>query len=90
MASALTIAVGQYSDKGQKASNQDFHGLCVPDALQLHSKGIAIALADGISSSAVSHIASQTAVGGFLHDYFCTPETWPVKQSAQRVLRASN
>jgi serine/threonine protein phosphatase PrpC len=86
MASALTIAVGQYSDKGQKASNQDFHGLCVcvcvPDALQLHSKGIAIALADGISSSAVSHIASQTAVGGFLHDYFCTPETWPVKQSA--------
>lgn len=90
MTSALTIATGQYSDKGQKACNQDFHGLCIPQDVHLHSKGIAIALADGISSSAVSQIASQTAVGGFLQDYFCTPETWSVRQSALRVLHASN
>ncbi|MGV8843525.1 MAG: protein kinase domain-containing protein [Pseudomonas sp.] len=90
MPSALTISVGQYSDKGRKESNQDFHGICIPYEPQLSSKGIAIALADGISSSAVSHVASQTAVAGFLQDYFCTAETWSVKQSAQQVLRASN
>src|SRR5690606_6276000 len=54
------------------------------------SKGIALAVADGISSSAVSHIASEAAVSGFLADYYCTSDAWSVKTSAQRVLMASN
>lgn len=90
MSSALKISVGQHSDKGRKESNQDFHGIYVPKEPQLSSKGVAIALADGISSSDVSHLASQTAVTGFLEDYFCTSEAWSVKQSAQRVLYATN
>ncbi len=90
MSSALKTAVGQHSDKGRKEINQDFHGIYIPNEPQLSSKGIAIALADGISSSDVSHLASQTAVNGFLADYFCTSEAWSVKQSAQRVLYATN
>ncbi|MEH6387860.1 bifunctional protein-serine/threonine kinase/phosphatase [Pseudomonas profundi] len=86
----LRIAVGQYSDKGRKQTNQDFHGLCIPCEPLLSSKGIAIALADGISSSDVSHIASQSAVASFLEDYYCTAETWSVKKSVQRVLAATN
>lgn len=86
----LKISAGQYSDQGRKASNQDFHGLCVPPEPQLSSKGIAIALADGISSSEVSQIASQSAVSGFLEDYYCTSEAWSVKTSAERVLVATN
>ncbi len=90
MATALEISVGQYSDRGRKAQNQDFHGLLVPERYQRSTKGIAIALADGISSSNVSQVASEAAVTGFLNDYFSTPDTWSVKQSAQRVLRATN
>ncbi|MDF1818635.1 MAG: protein kinase [Immundisolibacteraceae bacterium] len=90
MASQLKISAGQYSDKGRKAVNQDFLGLRIPVEPLLTSKGIAIALADGISSSDVSHIASQTAVANFLDDYYCTSEAWSVKKSAQRVLTASN
>lgn len=90
MANALKISVGQYSDKGRKDANQDFHGMFVPREPQLGLKGIAIALADGISSSDVSHLASQAAVTGFLEDYFCTSEAWTVKKSAQRVLQAVN
>lgn len=90
MSSQLNVAVGQYTDKGRKEINQDFHGLFIPREPLLHAKGIAIALADGISSSAVSQIASETSVKGFLADYFSTPETWSVKQSAQRVLVATN
>lgn len=86
----LKISAGQYSDQGRKASNQDFHGLCVPPEPQLSSKGIAIALADGISSSEVSQVASQSAVTGFLEDYYCTSEAWSVKTSAERVLVATN
>ncbi|HCP54045.1 MULTISPECIES: bifunctional protein-serine/threonine kinase/phosphatase [Pseudomonas] len=90
MASQLEVTVGQHSDKGRKAANQDFHGVYIPQEPQLTAKGIAIALADGISSSAVSHIASESAVGSFLGDYFCTSDAWSVKKSAQRVLMAAN
>ncbi|MUT72853.1 protein kinase [Pseudomonas stutzeri] len=90
MPSQLAISLGQYSDRGRKPANQDFHGACVPADAQLASKGIAIALADGISSSEVSHVASETAVASFLSDYFCTSDAWSVKQSAQRVLVAIN
>jgi serine/threonine protein phosphatase PrpC len=47
-------------------------------------------LADGISSSSVSRIASESAVKGFLTDYYCTSDSWSVKTSAQRVLEATN
>jgi len=90
MSSKLKLSIGQYSDKGRKESNQDFHGIYIPKEPLLTSKGIAIALADGISSSEVSHIASETAVKSFLSDYFCTSEAWSVQKSAQRVLIATN
>jgi serine/threonine protein phosphatase PrpC len=86
----LQISLGQYTDKGRKESNQDFHGACIPGEPQLAEKGIAIALADGISSSNVSQIASQSAVRVFLEDYYCTSPAWSVKKSAQTVLMAVN
>ena len=90
MPSELKISAGQYSDRGRKETNQDFHGIYVPEEPQLGSKGIAIALADGISSSAVSDVASQYAVTGFLEDYYCTSDAWSVKTSAERILSATN
>ncbi|MGE0114646.1 MAG: protein kinase [Steroidobacteraceae bacterium] len=90
MSCELKISVGQYSDKGRKDTNQDFHGVCIPGEPQLSSKGVVIALADGISSSDVSQVASQSAIKGFLEDYYCTSDAWSVKTSAQRVLNATN
>ncbi|MGR9074395.1 MAG: protein kinase domain-containing protein, partial [Gammaproteobacteria bacterium] len=90
MAGQLKISLGQCSDTGRKETNQDFYGVCIPKEPLLSSKGIAIALADGISTSDVSQIASEAAVSGFLEDYFCTSEAWSVKKSAQRVLIAAN
>jgi serine/threonine protein phosphatase PrpC len=43
-----------------------------------------------LSSSDVSRIASESAVKGFLADYYCTSDTWSVKMSAQRVIAATN
>ena len=86
----LRITLGQHSQRGQKPVNQDFHGAVIPDAPMLAAKGIAVALADGISSSALSHIASETAVKNFLDDYYCTSAAWSVTTSATRVIRALN
>jgi serine/threonine protein phosphatase PrpC/ribosomal protein L39E len=90
MARKLTISVGQHSDKGRKELNQDFHGALIPEEPLLGLKGIAIALADGISSSSVSQIAAESAIKSFLTDYYCTSEAWSVKTSAQRVIAATN
>jgi serine/threonine protein phosphatase PrpC len=90
MSGELKISVGQHSDKGRKAVNQDFHGVLVPQEPLLSLKGISAALADGISSSSVSQVASETAVKSFLTDYYCTSESWSVKTSAQRVIGATN
>src|SRR6266849_9258600 len=90
MSRELKISIGQHSDKGRKETNQDFHGALIPEQPALGLKGIAIALADGISSSNVSQIASESAIKGFLTDYYCTSESWSVKTSAQRVIAATN
>jgi serine/threonine protein kinase len=86
----LRVTVGQFSDKGRKSSNQDFVANRLPKNSLLDMKGIALAMADGISSSELSHIASETAVKNFLEDYYCTSEAWSVKGSAERVLTAIN
>ncbi|MEW6146852.1 MAG: protein kinase domain-containing protein [Bradyrhizobium sp.] len=90
MTRGLLISVGQHSDKGRKPVNQDFHGVLIPEEPLLSLKGIAAVLADGISSSTVSQIASESAVKSFLMDYYCTSESWTVKTSARRVLDATN
>lgn len=90
MTKTLKISVGQHTSAGRKPINQDFHGVFTPKEPQLSSKGIVVALADGISSSSVSQIAAETAVTGFMQDYYSTSDCWSVKTSALRVLRATN
>ena len=51
-----------FRTRGARTTNQDFHGVLCPDEPLLSPKGIAIALADGISSSKVAHVASKSAV----------------------------
>ena len=86
----LRLAVGQHSDAGVKPLNQDFHGVAQPTDAQRRSRGIALAIADGISSSPVSQIASAAAVRGFLEDYYGTSDAWTVRRAAQCVLAATN
>ncbi|MBY0412040.1 MAG: bifunctional protein-serine/threonine kinase/phosphatase, partial [Burkholderiaceae bacterium] len=90
MGKALCVTLGQHSQAGHKGINQDFHGAMLPLGSQRTIKGIAVALADGIGSSAVSQEASAAAVRGFLGDYYATSEAWSVRRSAQRVLGATN
>ncbi len=90
MATSLQVSIGQYSDAGAKPENQDAHGAWVPEDAELHSKGVAMALADGISTSDVAHVASETAVKSFLTDYYCTSAAWSVKKAGHRVIDATN
>lgn len=95
MAKLLSVCVGQSSIAGIKPENEDFLGCYIPssdtnDAEQLESKGIAVAIADGMSGSDAGKEASQVSVSLFLSDYYGTPESWTVKQAATKVLTALN
>lgn len=90
MSKSLSVCIGGATDKGVKAVNQDFLGSITPKEPILSTKGIALAMADGISSSKVSQIASESAVGSFLTDYYCTSDSWSVKSSVQKVIKSVN
>lgn len=88
--STLLISFAQKSEAGRKPENQDTVGARIPESNLLTTKGIAVAIADGVSSSKAAREASQTAIAGFLSDYFATPETWRTQQSAMRVIQSLN
>ena len=87
---ALAISLGGWSEAGAKPANQDFYGAVVPRGAALAAKGIAVAIADGISSSRHGRVAAETAVKSFLTDYYCTSEAWSVRHSASQVIAATN
>ena len=84
------IQIGQYSIAGRKKRNDDSYGVMVPVGRQLAEKGIAMAVADGMSSSEGAKEASENCVKSFLEDYYATHASWTVKKSVGVVLRAVN
>ncbi len=84
------IEIGQHSEAGPKPGNDDSFGVLLPEPPLCETKGIAMAIADGMSSCADPKAASETAVKSFLEDYYCTHESWPVETSVSRVLTSVN
>ncbi|MBV1900783.1 MAG: protein phosphatase 2C domain-containing protein, partial [Kordiimonadaceae bacterium] len=86
----LTVQVGQYSRKGAHDTNADSYGVMCPSGRTLELKGIAAAIADGMSTSTAAKEASETSVKSFLCDYLDAPESWAIKTAASRILSATN
>ncbi len=84
------ISVGQHSIAGAKDRNDDSFGVLIPEGALLASHGIAMAIADGMSSSEGAKEASENCIKSFLSDYYCTHASWSVKKSVGVVLRATN
>ncbi len=90
MTTGPSVTIGQCSEAGRKARNDDSYGVVVPEPALLETKGIAMVIADGMSSSEAAKVASETCVHSFLDDYYSTHPSWTVKTSVQRVLTAIN
>ncbi|PHZ85131.1 bifunctional protein-serine/threonine kinase/phosphatase [Paremcibacter congregatus] len=84
------ITIGAFSDKGVKQENEDSYGVMLPEELQTLTKGIAVAVADGMSGCQAGKAASETCVKSLLEDYFSTPDSWSVKKSISKILLATN
>lgn len=86
----LDVSFGGYSIAGIKPSNEDAFAAHQPSLGTRFTKGSVACIADGVSCSENAQRASQTSVTQFIEDYYSTPETWPVKKAAARVLSSMN
>lgn len=86
----LTVSIGHATRAGLRERNEDFVGMVTPNEPELSTKGLIAAVADGVSGNDGGREASEYTVRGLLTDYYATPDTWPITQSLDRVIKAIN
>lgn len=84
------LAFSSASSAGRRQQNDDACAICQPDGPELRSRGALAAVADGVASAEAGGEAARAAISGFLSDYYSTPQTWPLKKAAARVLQSLN
>jgi serine/threonine protein phosphatase PrpC len=87
---ALQLSFGEATATGPRAENQDAIRVVTPAPGLAASKGILLALADGVSQCADGGLAARATLQALALDYYATPETWAVAQSLDRLLVAHN
>ncbi len=86
----LQITIGQASETGPRERNEDYCGAVTPTDGQLATKGVLLAVADGVGGNAGGREAAEMTVRGVLSDYYATPETWGITTALDKVLTALN
>lgn len=86
----LSVSASYATRQGLRARNEDFVGMVTPNEPELTTKGLIAAIADGVSGNDGGREASEYTVRGLLTDYYATPDTWPVTQALDRVVKAIN
>lgn len=86
----LSLSIGGRSNAGNKPENQDAFASAIPNEQEVVSKGVAVAIADGVASANYAAQASQLAVTQFICEYYATQDTWSTGKSAAKVLKSLN
>lgn len=86
----LSTTSGYSSLTGPRPRNEDFCGLVTPEGTDLATKGILVAVADGVGGQQGGREASEYTVRGLLADYYATPDTWSPPRALDTVLKAQN
>ena len=87
---SLDVRIGHASQPGPRPENEDFVGAATPEGAELATKGMLLAVADGVGGHAHGRDAAEYTVRGLLADYYSTPDTWSVEKSIDTVLGAVN
>ena len=87
---SLQVTIGESSLTGPRPRNEDFLGFVTPEEQVLDTKGVLLALADGVGGSAAGGEAAEYTVRSLLSDYYATSDTWAISKSLETVLLALN
>ena len=87
----LQLHLGHATAAVPGKNNEDFHGIVTPrEEREAQSRGIAVAIADGVSGNGGGRLASETAVKSLLRDFYGAPVTWNITQALDKLLRSIN
>jgi serine/threonine protein phosphatase PrpC len=86
---SFDVDIGQASDRGPRATNEDFAATGRP-APGEEARGLVAAIADGVSAGGQGRMAAQTSVLSLVEDFFCAPATWDTTVALDRVIGAHN
>ncbi|BFM18207.1 bifunctional protein-serine/threonine kinase/phosphatase [Maricurvus nonylphenolicus] len=87
----LQLDIARFSEAGIKPINEDSVGCYQPaESYPLMSKGITLAVADGVSTAEAGREASATTIERFIEEYYQTPDTWSVSRSGEKILSTVN
>jgi protein phosphatase len=87
----LQLRLGHASASVAGKANEDFYGVVTPaEEPQALARGVAVAIADGVSATGEGRLASEITVKSLLRDYYGTPAGWGVPRSLDKLLRAAN
>ncbi len=87
----LQLQLGHATAAVPGKSNEDFHGIVTPrEDGEAQFRGIAVAIADGVSGNGGGRLASETAVKSLLRDFYGAPAAWNITQALDKLLRSIN
>lgn len=87
----LQLRLGHATAAVPGKQNEDFHGIVTPhEESEAQTRGIAVAIADGVSGNGGGRLASETAVKSLLRDFYAAPVTWNITQALDKLLRSIN
>lgn len=87
----LQLRFGHASVPVPGKTNEDFYGIVTQrEQPEAQIRGIAVAIADGVSGSGGGRFASETTVRSLLADFYAAPARWNIAPTIDKVLRSVN
>ena len=87
----LKLQLGHATAAVPGKNNEDFHGIVTPrEEREAQTRGIAVAIADGVSGNGGGRLASETVVKSLLKDFYGVPVTWNITVALDKLLRSIN
>jgi serine/threonine protein phosphatase PrpC len=87
----LQLRFGHASVPVPGKSNEDFYGIVTErEDPSAQVRGIAVAIADGVSGNGGGRLASETTVRSLLRDFYGAPARWSIAPTIDKVLLSVN
>lgn len=87
----LQLRFGHASGAVPGKTNEDFYGIVTEhDDPEARTRGVAVAIADGVSGSGGGRLASETTLRSLLRDFYAAPLRWNIAPTIDKVLRSVN